>query len=127
MRAIIMDPQMLIIISSASMFFIALVAGLIYLAMRSGRPSTTVSEEAREIYVCGEPPSVVSSPTGSTESMYWGFVRSIARTLYRYFRDLMHTGKLSDWAGYMSGWYGFLVVIALIAIIYYLALVGGGM
>jgi len=127
MRAIIMDPQTLIIVSSTSMFFVALVAGIVYLAMRSGKPSTTVSEEAREIYVCGEPPSVVSSPTGSSESMYWGFVRGIARTLYRYFRDLMHTGKLSDWAGYMSGWYGFLVVIALIAIIYYLALVGGGM
>ena len=124
MKIIIVSPQVSIIIYTALMGFASLVTWVVFSLLKS-RYSSSSSGESSDVYIGGEPSSILSRLTESSESMYWGFVRYVARSLYKYFRDLMHSGKLSDWAGYMSGWYGFLMVLAIIFIVYYTILSGG--
>lgn len=107
-------PQALVIISTICMVLAASVLALIFELLRARY--SPPSGDAEEPYLCGEPPDVVSSVTPRTVNLYWGFVKSIAKSLYKYFRDVMHSGRLSDWAGYMCGWYGFLMILSLIHI-----------
>ncbi len=113
---VITNPQVAMLLCTLGSIFVGGIVALIYLLLKSSYGSS--EGEAEEPYICGEPPTVVKSLTGPSEGMYWGFVKRVARSLYKYFRDLMHTGRLSDWAGYMSGWYGFLVITALILTMY---------
>jgi len=119
---LVLEPQYLMVLYTASMAFVALVILILYMTLKSRY--TGQGGEASEVYIGGESPKILSDVTGPIDSLYWAFIRNVGRSLYRYFRDLMHTGRLSDWAGYMSGWYGFLVMLALIMIVYLMAFRG---
>ena len=112
----VLKPQDLMLVANLAMFAVGGLAALIYVVLRPKH--SRKGSEAEEPYLCGEPPTVVSGLSAPGTSLYWGLVKGAAKRLYRVIRDVMHSGRLSDWLGYMSGWYGFLVVVALISIIY---------
>lgn len=72
------------------------------------------------VYLSGEGEDVVSQLTPSIASLYWGFVKRFARSLYRSLIETVHTGSLHDWFRFISSW---LSILILIAIIVYLALI----
>ncbi|MEM0340303.1 MAG: hypothetical protein QXN05_04775 [Acidilobaceae archaeon] len=66
-----------------------------------------------DVYVGGEEASSLSISYPSTTALYWGFTQRVLKEVYRVLRNAVHTGKLSDWASYMSLWYLILMLIAL--------------
>ncbi len=94
----------------------AVVFTLLYLMVKpkySGRGG-----EAVEPYLSGEGPEIVSRPEAPSPALFWGFIVGYFRRLYRYLREELHSGRLSDWAAYMSSWMGFLALAALIVVFY---------
>lgn len=88
---------------------LALVTGfLIYYALRSK------SERVTDVYLAGEPESVVSMISPSIGALYWGFVRKFAKRLYEDLVGKVHTGSLHDWLRFISSWFGLLMLIAII-------------
>lgn len=66
------------------------------------------------IYLSGEPESVVSSATPSVGSLYWGFIKKFAKSVYRALVEEIHTGSLHDWYRFISSWLSILVITAII-------------
>ena len=111
------------LLATAGMFSIAGVVALIYWVLRRGIP-TQRSGESTEPYIGGEAESVVSRIDVSAQNLYWGFVEGVARGIYRFLREFMHSGKLNEWAGYMAGYYGLLLIVAIASLALYIARLG---
>ena len=94
----------------------AVVFTLIYLATRPKYGER--GGEAVEPYLSGEGPEIVSRPEAPSPTLFWGFIVGYFKRLYRYLREELHSGRLSDWAAYMSSWMGFLALVALIVVFY---------
>lgn len=89
---------------------VLLVLIVIYYSLKSKRIRYTTT------YLSGEPESVVSSISPSIASLYWGFMRRFAKTLYRHLVESVHTGSLHDWYRFLSSWLALLLVMAIIAL-----------
>lgn len=87
---------------------------IIYSLISSKRVRTTA------VYLSGEGEEIVSQLTPSIASLYWGFVKRFARSLYRSLVETIHTGSLHDWFKFISSW---LSILILVAIVVYLFLV----
>ncbi len=114
-----LDPILLTLIFSGFMAFLALVTSIIFLILRP-RTRHSYSIESIEIYLGGESPSILGRRTPPSSNLYWGFVLKYAYKVYYYLISKVHTGRLSDWIYYMSSWYGFLIVISFLLIIFYI-------
>lgn len=66
------------------------------------------------VYVGGEDVATLSKPMPSTLALYWGFTSRSLREAYLILRDVVHSGRLSDWAVYMALWYAILLAIAIL-------------
>ncbi len=99
---------------------LACLAALVFTAIYvASRPKYRVrGGEAVEPYLSGEGPEVVRRPEAPSPTLFWGLIIGYMRRAYRYLREELHSGRLSDWAAYMSSWMGFLTIVALIVIFY---------
>ena len=111
---IFLDPYTELIVELGLAVFIAFFVYLIHLILKPRHKR--VSSEASDMYIGGEKPEILSRPYAPTSGLYWGFVRAFAKRVYMYIRYVMHSGILTTWATYMAGWFGFLLVLALLSI-----------
>lgn len=111
---IFLDPYTELIVETGFTVFIALLLYLLHVMLKPRYKR--VSVEASTMYIGGEHPRILSRPYAPTNGLYWGFVRVFARRVYMYIRYVMHSGVLTVWARYMAGWFGFLVMLALLSI-----------
>ncbi len=108
------DPGTVALVLSLLMWVVFGVLAVIYLAVRNNRVRRT------DVYLSGEPENIVDKPSPSPANLYWGFLKKFAYGLYKQLRDKVHTGNLQDWVNFMAGWYGLLLIIAIIVGIIYL-------
>lgn len=74
------------------------------------------------VYLSGEPESVITAITPSIATLYWGFMKKFAKSLYRVLVERVHTGSLHDWFRFLSSWLSVLLIVAVI--IFIIALYG---
>lgn len=110
---IYIDPYTELILELGLAFFIAIILYLIHVAVR---PGVSRGGPSSEMYIGGEHKSILKRPYAPASALYWGFVRVSAKRIYMYVRYVMHSGVLTTWAEYMAGWFGFLMVVALLSI-----------
>lgn len=115
--SVVLNPYELVYATTLIMGFIAIVLTLLYYGLKSRGVRNT------SVYLSGEPESVVSSITPSIASLYWGFMKKFAKSLYRILVEKIHTGSLHDWFKFLSSWFSVLLIIAIIVFI--LALLAG--
>ncbi len=108
---LILDPAGALTITTFAMALSILVVFILYYALKSRRVRTST------LYLSGEPENVVSTPTPSIASMYWGFMKRFAKSLYRILVEEVHTGSLHDWARFISSWLAILIILAIIIFI----------
>ena len=106
----VLDPgTVALILSCASLG----VAGIVLAMFAPSRKSRS----GDEMYIGGESESILRIPVPSSASMYWGIVKRALGSVYRVLRDVVHSGRLNEWCGFMAGWFFVLLVLAAIAII----------
>ncbi len=111
-----MDPGVLAVYLSIYMVLAFLSIAIIYYILRTSKERTTT------MYLSGESEEIVSNPTPSPSHLYWAIMSRFAAKLYDCLRERMHTGNLQDWIGFMTSWYGLLLVVSIIiGLIYTLA------
>jgi hypothetical protein len=108
---LVLDPSSALTIVVALLGLSILTVSLLYYALKSKRIRVT------NVYLSGEPESVVSSVTPSVSSMYWGFMKRFAKSIYRVLVEGVHTGSLHDWYRFLSSWLALLVLLAVIVFI----------
>jgi len=118
-ETLILMTQAEVLIMTYVMVLTALAAYLAYalLKSRSYRPRA----EAAKPYLSGEGEEVVSRVHAPSTGLYWGFIKGWGMRMYAFLRDSMHNGVLSDWASYMALWLCGGLIIALAAVIAYIA------
>ncbi len=67
-----------------------------------------------DVYLSGEPESVVSRLSPSVVALYWGFMRRFAKSIYNMLISRVHTGSLHDWYKFISSWFGVLILISVV-------------
>jgi hypothetical protein len=116
-NTVILNPYEVVYVTTLATGLIVLLLIAIYYALRSRRIRST------SVYLSGEPESVVSSITPSIASLYWGFMKKFAKSLYKLLVERVHTGSLHDWFKFLSSWFSLLLIIAII--IFMIALLTG--
>ncbi len=106
---LILDPITLAIILSGVVVGIGGLVASTFIAL------SRKSSEAEAMYIGGEDEEVLQRKVPSADAFYWGIVKRAWRDAFRILRDAVHSGKLNEWMGYMSMWFGFLVLVALLA------------
>ncbi len=113
-----MDPLKLALTLSLSTIITAFIVLIIQRAMKAFYGPQT--EEAQKMYIGGEEPGILRLKIPRAEAMFWGLVRRYAEKLFSLLRDVVHSGRLSDWVGYMSFWLFLLLFLSFIAILMFL-------
>lgn len=101
------DPNTAVLISTLLVAIVSLVISAIYYLVKSKRVRTT------ELYLSGEPETVVSMVTPSIAALYWGFMKKFASNLYKALVERVHTGSLHDWYKFISSWLGLLLILSI--------------
>jgi len=118
MQLIVQLPaQMEVLILTTALFMAAGLLALFYLIVRP--KGIHRSGEVADIYLSGESERIVRSIDIPSSSLLWGLIIGWGRKLYRFLRDEMHNGILSDWASYMALWMCISLLISGAAIIAY--------
>jgi hypothetical protein len=107
---ILTDPVEALYLVTLLLGVIVLALIVVYYGLRSKRVRYTTT------YLSGEPESAVSSISPSIASLYWGFMRRFAKTLYRHLVESVHTGSLHDWYRFLSSWLALLLLMSIIAL-----------
>ncbi|ADV65111.1 hypothetical protein [Desulfurococcus mucosus] len=68
-------------------------------------------------YLSGEGEDVVGEISPGVGSLYYGFMRRFARSLYRLLTERIHTGSLHGWFMFISSWLGFLVLLTILVLV----------
>ncbi|MEM4717976.1 MAG: sodium:proton antiporter [Desulfurococcaceae archaeon] len=105
---IIIDTFKVIYITTIATGFIFSILLLLFYVLKSNRTRIT------SVYLSGEGENVVSHITPSVGSLYWGFIKRFAKTLYRSLVEKVHTGSLHDWFKFISSWFSILLLLAII-------------
>ncbi len=105
----LLDPLSTTLILSGVLVFTALIMWIIYTLVKSN--PVKVSEEFKEPYLAGEPPTTVSKIDIPSHTLFWGFIYGLSRKLYHYLRERMHSGVLNEWGEYMVAYLGLLSLI----------------
>lgn len=113
-----MSTQAEVLLLTAVMLLVAGLIGLLYVFSKSKFPGR--EGESVNPYLAGEPESALSRIDAPSNTLYWGFIRGWAGKVYDYLRSVMHSGRLNDWAAYMSAWIGVASVIALAVTVAYI-------
>ncbi|MCC6056117.1 MAG: hypothetical protein LM583_05525 [Desulfurococcaceae archaeon] len=109
---LILDPISLLLLSS---LFTAIVLVLVIVMFRAaGKKEERVTEDTIVMYIGGEHESILSLRFPSSDALYWAVLKRVFKGVYRYLVNAMHTGHTLDWLKYMSMWYGFLMVLAIL-------------
>jgi len=87
----------------------ALVFGVMLALFSGGRRSRS----GDEMYIGGESEALLKVRVPSNVAMYWGIVRRAMGRVYTVLRDVVHSGKLSTWSGFMVSWFTILMFIAI--------------
>ena len=111
---LILDPYTALLVEAGIMGFIGFIIFILYKALKSRYG--VKGGDSTEMYLGGEHPSIMTRPNAPATGFYWGFIRVFAKKLYYYVRDIVHSGKFNEWAAYMAGWFGFLMVLSLLVI-----------
>lgn len=80
----------------------------LYYSLKSKRTRVT------PVYLSGEPESVVVLVTPSIASLYWGFMKKFAKSLYDVLVNKVHTGSLHDWYKFLTSWLSLLLILAIL-------------
>lgn len=107
------DPGLIALYLSLYMLTGFIILFIILLLVQSKKRRVT------DMYLSGEPESVVKEPTPGPGNLYWGFMKRFAKRLYGYLLNRMHTGSLQDWVDFMFSWYGLLLIISIVLGIIY--------
>ncbi|MCS7128916.1 MAG: hypothetical protein N3E36_02340 [Sulfolobales archaeon] len=108
------DPISASILISLVMLYLTL---LLYIVIRVLKPKhSESSDESREMYLGGEHPSILSKPHVLQSGLYWAIVFRDFKKAYRGLVEKMHTGRVIDWAYYMTAWLLILLLLAIIAL-----------
>jgi len=102
------DPYMAVAISIGVVALLLVITLLLYYMLKS----RTI--RVSEVYLSGEPESVVSMISPSVASLYWGFIKRFARSIFNVLITKVHTGSLHDWYKFISSWYGILLMISIV-------------
>lgn len=113
-RTIFLDTYIELLVELGVAVLVGLTLYLFHVITRYRSRSKT--GEAVEMYLGGESPRILRRMYAPVSGLYWGFVRVFARRVYFYIRHVMHNGILATWATYMAGWFGFLLVLALVTV-----------
>ncbi|NPA96767.1 MAG: hypothetical protein GXO32_04110 [Crenarchaeota archaeon] len=89
------------------------IAGIVLAMFVGGRKSRS----GDEMYIGGESEQILKVPVPSSPALYWGIVKKAMGKVYHVLRDVVHSGRLNEWCGFMAGWFLTLLVLATIAII----------
>ncbi|MEM1639153.1 MAG: sodium:proton antiporter [Desulfurococcaceae archaeon] len=109
--SIVLNPYELIYMITLITGFITIVLALLYYALKSKEARVTT------VYLSGESESVIAWITPSIASLYWGFMKKFARSIYRVLVEKIHTGSLHDWFKFISSWFSILLITAIIVFI----------
>jgi len=102
------------LVLSALALLISSIVLIMYRLLRARSSAASGSD----MYLGGEHESILEKPLPSTAALYWATIKKSFANAYRILVESIHTGRLSDWAKYMSLWYGFLLLVGiLIAVI----------
>jgi len=103
------DPYIAVTISAGLVALLLAVITLLYYTLKSR------VNRYSDLYLSGEPESVVSMLSPSIMALYWGFMRRFARSLYSVLVSRVHTGSLHDWYKFISSWFSLLLLASVIA------------
>jgi len=118
MTTLQVTPYEAVAISAGVVALLLLVAVVLYYALKSR--ITRISD----VYLSGEPESVVSTLSPSVAALYWGFMKRFARSIFNTLTSRVHTGSLHDWYKFISSWLGVLILISVV--IFTVILLTGG-
>jgi len=107
------SPYQAVSISAALLGLVLLVAAVLYYVFKSKRSRET------PVYLSGEGEDVVSMIVPSVASLYWGFMKRFAKSLYKALIEKVHTGSLHDWYKFISSWFGALLLISILVYLIY--------
>ena len=102
------NPYIAVAISTGLTTISLIVVTLLYYMLKSR------INRYSDIYLSGEPESVVSMLTPSIMALYWGFIKRFAKTLYNVLIIRVHTGSLHDWYKFISSWFSLLILISIV-------------
>ncbi len=102
------DPYMAVAISIGVVALLLVITLLLYYMLKS----RTI--RISEVYLSGESESVVSMISPSVASLYWGFIKRFAKSIFNVLVTKVHTGSLHDWYKFISSWYGILLLISIV-------------
>jgi len=108
--------ELVFLVTLSTLLALAFLA-LLYYSLKSKRLRLTT------VYLSGEPENVVSSITPSVASLYWGFMKKFAKSLYNVLVEKVHTGNIYDWFKFISCWLSVLLIVAVA--VFLTALMGG--
>ena len=106
------DPIVQALVLSGAMLLVASAVMLLYSALKPKSEPT-----GSDMYLGGEHESVLGRPIPSAASLYWAIIKRSLAEAYRILVEYVHSGRLSDWVKYMSSWYGFLILVAVLSVI----------
>jgi len=115
-----LNPIDLMLISSLSTGLVLAVVLAIFRALAKKEMSS--SEDAFAMYIGGEHESILTLKYPTTDALYWAVLKRVFRNVYRYLVESLHTGSVLDWVKYMSMWYGFLMILAILIVMMYMVM-----
>jgi MFS superfamily sulfate permease-like transporter len=115
-----LNPIDLMLISSLLTGLVLAVVLAIFRALAKKEMSS--SEDAFAMYIGGEHESILTLKYPITDALYWAALKRVFKNVYRYLVESLHTGSVFDWVKYMSMWYGFLMILAILIVMMYMVM-----
>uniref|UniRef100_A0A7C5TLY9 Sodium:proton antiporter n=1 Tax=Ignisphaera aggregans TaxID=334771 RepID=A0A7C5TLY9_9CREN len=116
MNIMVFDPFTVTILLTSAMALLASIVYILILSIRRAR----VTQIGEEMYIGGESEDILSLKVPSVLALYWGIIKRSWKDAFNILRDVIHSGILNEWYGYMSIWLSFLLLLSIIAIAIYM-------
>ncbi len=113
MGTIVSDPFTVTLIVTGTMLLLTIIIYTMVLSIRRAK----TSQLGEEMYIGGESEDILSLKVPSVLALYWGIVRRSWRKAFDILRDVVHSGILNEWYGYMTMWLSLLLLLSLIVIL----------
>jgi len=117
---IILNPIDLMLISSLLTAILLVLVIAIFRALAKKEGSSL--EDSSAMYIGGEHENILTLKYPSTDALYWAVLKRVFRNVYNYLVNSLHTGNVLDWLKYMSMWYGFLMILAILIVMIYMVM-----
>ncbi|MFZ8782979.1 MAG: sodium:proton antiporter [Desulfurococcaceae archaeon] len=110
------SPYEAVTISAGVVALLLVVVTALYYSLKSR--TTRISD----VYLSGEPESVVSQLSVGVAALYWGFMKRFARVVFSTLTTRVHTGSLHDWYKFISSWFSLLLLISIVVFTVFLVI-----